>query len=39
VLNARHRERTRRHQLHTPSAAELRLQERHERRLGVRLEL
>jgi hypothetical protein len=38
VLNVRHRERARRHQLHAPSVREPTLQERHARRLGVRSE-
>ena len=39
VLNVRHRERRRGHQLQAPSVAELTLQERHELRLSARLVL
>jgi hypothetical protein len=39
MLHVCHRERSRWHQLNAASVAELTLQERHERRLDVRLEL
>jgi hypothetical protein len=39
VLHVSHRERPRWHQLNAASVAEFTLQERHERRLDVRLEL
>jgi hypothetical protein len=39
VLMARHRERSRRHQLDSARARNLTRQERHVRRLGARLEL
>jgi hypothetical protein len=39
MLHVSHRERSRWHQLNATSVAELTLQERHERRLDVRLEL
>jgi hypothetical protein len=39
MLDPRHRQRSRWHQLHAPGAGESTRQERHERRLSARLEL